>query len=314
VFVDVRIALVNDTDADLAAVNDIMDRMTIVSIPDWEANGRKPLASKDQKPVRAGYTTFPHMAEITDLAAKMTAMDLMQLVSLALNDPSMTKRTDSIKEVETLRRLAKLGLAEGKAFDPKALTDAQRKAIEAGVEEAKREGFAACNSRFIDMNGWKLSSSWNVDLNDYKIAGYYGLAALFGPVPYWSHTTPATYFDAEGRPLDGANRYTLTFDVKNLPPVSEFWEIPMYDPNSYFVDNEINRYAVNSYMYKNGEFAVKDGKLTFYIQKEKPADPDQLKNWLPAPAGPFHFGVRFYGPAAPLIDGTYAMPKVLRIK
>jgi len=102
VFVDVRIALVNDTDADLAAVNDIMDRMTIVSLPDWEAKGSKPLPSKDQKPVRAAYATFPRMAEITDLNAKMTAMDLMQLVSLALNDPSMTKRTDSIKEVETL--------------------------------------------------------------------------------------------------------------------------------------------------------------------------------------------------------------------
>jgi hypothetical protein len=78
------------------------------------------------------------------------------------------------------------------------------------------------------------------------------------------------------------------------------------------VDNEINRYAVNSYMYKNGEFVVKDGKLTFYIQKDKPTDPDQLKNWLPAPAGRFHFGARFYGPAAALVDGSYAMPKVVR--
>ena len=98
VFANVRIALINDSAADLAAVNDIMDNMTIVSLRDWEANGRKPLASKDQKPVRATYAAIPRMAEITDLQAKMTAMDLMQLVSLAINDPSMTKRTDSLRK------------------------------------------------------------------------------------------------------------------------------------------------------------------------------------------------------------------------
>ncbi len=59
---------------------------------------------------------------------------------------------------------------------------------------------------------------------------------------------------------------------------------------------------------------VKDGKLTFYIQKDKPTDPDQLKNWLPTPAGPFRFSARFYGPTAPLIDGSYLMPKVVRVK
>jgi hypothetical protein len=73
------------------------------------------------------------MAEITGIATHMTVMDLMQLVSLVLNDPSMTKRTNSLKEAETLIRLAKINLAEGQAFDPKALTGVQRKAIEEGV-------------------------------------------------------------------------------------------------------------------------------------------------------------------------------------
>ena len=313
VYMNVRIALRNDTDTEIAAVNYIQDHMTIVSMRDWEANGRKPLAAKDQKPVRAAYATFPRMAEITDFAAKMTAMDLMQLVSLVLNDPSMTKRTDSIKEVETLKRLAKLGLAEGRSFDPKTVTEAQQKAIEAGFEEAKREGLAASMRSFMDMNGWKLTSSWNADYNDYPVMGYWGMAALFGPIPFYSHTAATTFTDADGQPLDGSRLYTMTFDVKNLPPVTEFWEIAVYDPYGYFVENEINRYAVNSYMYKNGDFSVKDGKLTFYIQKDKPSAPDQLKNWLPS-AGKFHIPVRFYGPMAPLIDGNYDMPKVVRVK
>ena len=71
---------------------------------------------------------------------------------------------------------------------------------------------------------------------------------------------------------------------------------------------------MNSYQYKNGEFVVKDGKLTFYIQKDKPTDPEQLKNWLPAPAEPFRFSAPFYGPTVPLLDGSYAMPKVVWVK
>jgi hypothetical protein len=52
-----------------------------------------------------------------------------------------------------------------------------------------------------------------------------------------------------------------------------------------------------------------DGKLTSYNQKDKPIDADQLKNWPPAPAGGFRFSARFYGLAAPLVDGSYAIPR-----
>jgi len=58
-------------------------------------------------------------------------------------------------------------------------------------------------------------------------------------------------------------------------------------------------------MYERGEFAVDDaGRLTFYIQHERPTDPNHAKNWLPAPAGDFRFTARFYGPKAALIDGS----------
>ena len=71
-------------------------------------------------------------------------------------------------------------------------------------------------------------------------------------------------------------------DETEMPPVSEFWSIPIYDIQGYFVDNKIKRYTVNSFMYERGEFSVdKDGRLTFYIQHEEPADPNQRKNWLP---------------------------------
>lgn len=86
------------------------------------------------------------------------------------------------------------------------------------------------------------------------------------------------------------------FDLDNLPPVTVFWSIPIYNAEGYFVANEIDRYTINSFMLEAGELSVKDNRLVVYIQKEKPSDPEQAKNWLPAPPEGFRFAARFYGP------------------
>ena len=48
---------------------------------------------------------------------------------------------------------------------------------------------------------------------------------------------------------------------------------------------------------------------TLLIQHERPAD---ASNWLPAPDGPFNLTMRFYGPAASVLDGSYRLPAVQR--
>ena len=100
----------------------------------------------------------------------------------------------------------------------------------------------------------------------------------------------------------------------DLPPVSEVWSIPIYISDGYFVNNAINRFTVNSFMLEQKQFHIENGKLTIYVQKEKPADPKQLKNWLPAPEGGFRFTARFYGPTMSIIDGSYKMPQPVRVK
>jgi len=102
--------------------------------------------------------------------------------------------------------------------------------------------------------------------------------------------------DSNGDRLNGQHRYTLTFDLEDMPPVTEFWEIPLYDKEGYFVDNPIDRYSLNSYMLERGKLQSGDGKLVIYIQAEDPDDPLQHQNWLPAPEGDFQFAARFYGP------------------
>jgi uncharacterized protein DUF1214 len=70
-----------------------------------------------------------------------------------------------------------------------------------------------------------------------------------------------------------------------MPPVTEFWEIPLYDREGYFYDNPIDRYSINSYVLKRGKLHTADGKLVIYVQNDEPKDADQRQNWLPAPKG-----------------------------
>ncbi|MOA50048.1 hypothetical protein D3C78_1730180 [compost metagenome] len=66
-------------------------------------------------------------------------------------------------------------------------------------------------------------------------------------------------------------------------------------------------------MLQRGKLHTEDGKLVIYVQHDEPTDPKQRQNWLPAPKENFQFTARFYGPYAPLIDGSYRMPGVVKV-
>jgi hypothetical protein len=252
------------------------------------------------------------MADLVEIATKLTSLDLLQLVSLVLNDPSMTLRRDSAKEVATLAQLAKLGLAPGTRFDPAQLSDAQKKVVDAAFAEAKAESTKHVQTALINRNGWLSDNEMLQDINDYVRQGYYGLTTIGAPIPKRSHSGAFCFTDPDHKPLIGASKYTMTFRLDDMPPATEFWELPIYDEGGYFIDNELNRYSINSFMLDRGDLHTADGKLVIYIQNEKPTDPDQLRNWLPAPKGSFRFAFRFYGPKGKLIDWTYDMPGVVR--
>ena len=304
-----------DSQEDLAAAVKLMEGVYMAPLSLWENNGGRPLPLDRQPVVKGKYRTFPRMPEIGDLTKTMTPIDYMQLVSLVINDPSMTNRVDSKKEIETLARLSRLGLREGMLFDPDGVTTAQREAIEQGFFEARAEARRAVDSDLLDMNGWQLQTSLFYDENNYVLRAGVAEVAWGSPVPFQSHTIGFGLADAEGYALDGRHAYTLTFELDQLPPVTEFWEMPLYDDYGYFVPNPINRFSVTSYQLAAGVLHVSDGKLTLYLQSERPTDPDHARNWLPTPAqGMFRLAPRFYGPTSSLIDGSYAMPKIERVR
>ncbi|MGY3618841.1 DUF1214 domain-containing protein [Bradyrhizobium sp. USDA 10063] len=310
----VRYALKSDEPEEVAAVNALMDQTSIFPLSVWEANGRRAMRAENQPKLEGSYATIPRMSRLVEIATSLTGIDLLQMVSLVLNDRAMTLRKDSAKEIGTLEQLSRLGLRPGVRFDPSWLSDAQKAVVEAAFAEAKQECEAHVQAVMPKMSGnWLLSGAELMpDLQDYVKQGYYGLTTIGAPIDLRSHASAMAFVDSEGRPFDGAYRYTLTFDTNDLPPVTEFWELPIYDRNGYFVDNEINRYSINSFMLDRGKLHAEGGKLVIYIQNEKPRDPNRARNWLPAPKGPFRFVFRFYGPKGGLIDATYDMPGIVR--
>lgn len=309
-----RVALTSRDDADLAVARDMIDRFRAGPLSLWRKHGGALISSKEQAVVAGDYRSFPRMRRIGDIGKSMTGVDLLQLLSLAVNDSAMTLQRDSHKEVQTLQRLAQLGIETGKRFDPEKLSQAQKDAVNRGLAAARRQAREAMQAALVDMNGWQLQSSLFYDDLDYRARAGAQDVAWGSPVPYQSHSIAYLFRDSEGRPLDASHRYTITFDADQLPPVTEFWELPLYDAQGYLVDNPIDRYSVTSYLSNAGEYSISDGKLVFYLQNEAPADPARRRNWLPTPAeGGFQFAARFYGPMAPLIDGSYAMPGVVRV-
>jgi hypothetical protein len=284
-----------------------------MSLGQWTAAGKKVVRAEDVPLTKGDYPTYPGMADVKE-PGKLKGMEFLRWVSLVLNDPTFTKQDDGYAERTALRRFERLGLKAGQPFDPDKLPAEIRTAVEEGIDEARAEATKAFRAMGQDMNGWRLSTDLGYRDTNWKLRAGYGMYAVLGPIPSRSHTGALGFNDSKGRPLSGEHRYTITFDLKDLPPVTEFWEMPLYDRDGYFVDNPINRYSLNSYMLTRGKLHTENGKLVIYVQADEPKDANQKKNWLPAPKGGFQFAARFYGPHAPLLDGSYNMPGVVRVE
>lgn len=319
-FTLVRYALRNPTDeSEIAYVNDLQEQTTITPLSEWLANDRSGVPRAEQSVVAGNYETVPRMAELTEQQVEnQTAADFFTFLNLVLNDPSMSLIDDSRKEAAMLERLEQIGIGPGLEFDWSALeTDVQEaltSGFESGFERVRATVVEGNSDVVVDMNGWNIvqnTADFRTDWLTRAVMADFGWA---GPDSPASHVAGFKFTDASGEQLDGSNRYTITFDLDNLPPVTEFWEIPIYDAQGYFVENELDRYSINSYMLEEGLLHTDGNELVIYVQNEEPDDPEQATNWLPAPDGGMRFAARFYGPRWSVVDGSYDMPEVVPVE
>ncbi|WP_111720081.1 DUF1214 domain-containing protein [Homoserinimonas sp. OAct 916] len=126
----------------------------------------------------------------------------------------------------------------------------------------------------------------------------------FEEAAYWT-----TAQDGSGQTLRGRHGYTIHFAAGGLPPNDAFWSLTPTDAAGYMVKNPINRYSVGN---RSDLTQNADGSIDLYIQSAAPAGYEQ--NWLPTPPGAFKLMLRAYLPGAAILDGTYHLPPVVKVR
>ncbi|MHC5258084.1 DUF1254 domain-containing protein [Streptomyces sp. UC4497] len=210
---------------------------------------------------------------------------------------------DDIRELR--ERLAALGVDGTGTFEPGALPDEVRAAIEQGIAEGRGRLDEANRTAVKSVGLFGTREQLGTDFLTRAVGvdkGIYGLPAEEAWYGGWA-------VDSEGnRPPDASGRdYTIHFPADALPPARFFWSATMYRlPERLLVANPIDRYSIGDRT--PGLHYDAEGGLTLYVQKDRPADPAQAANWLPAPDGPFSVIIRMYGPDPAVLDGSWALP------
>jgi hypothetical protein len=208
-----------------------------------------------------------------------------------------------------IARMKRIGIEPGKSFDMAKVDPAVAKALETAPADAQKlmQWKVATLARVVD--------NWSMNTDTMGVYGnYYLKRAIVAQLGLGANLPedaiyPLNLGDETGKPLDGANKYTIHFDAADLPPVSAFWSVTLYDPEGFQVANSLNRFAVSSWMpFKYNP----DGSLDLYFQNESPGA-DWEANWLPAPKGPFNLTMRLYGPKSEALTGRWNPPPVARV-
>jgi hypothetical protein len=206
--------------------------------------------------------------------------------------------------------MKRIGIEPGKSFAIDKADPAVKKALERVPSGAQKlmEWKTPSLAKFV--NGWSMNTDTMGVYGNYylkrAIVAQLGLGANLPEDAIY----PLNLGDESGKPLDGANKYTIHFDKATIPPVNAFWSITLYDQEGYQVANSLNRFAVSSWM----PFQYSpDGSLDLYFQNESPGA-DKEANWLPAPKGPFNLTMRLYAPKSEALTGKWNPPPVTRVQ
>jgi hypothetical protein len=214
-----------------------------------------------------------------------------------------------ITDEPILARMKKIGIEVGKSFDISKLDPAVQKALESAPQAGQKLMVWKLPTLARVVNGWSMNTDTVGVYGNYylkrAILSQQGLGANVVEDAIY----PLNLGDESGRPLDGANKYTITFEKGAAPPVDAFWSITLYDQEGFQVGNVLNRFAVSSWMpFKYNA----DGSLDLYFQNESPGK-DMEANWLPAPKGPFNLTMRLYAPKSEALTGRWNPPAVTKV-
>ena len=214
-----------------------------------------------------------------------------------------------ITDQPIIARMQRIGIVPGRSFD----LEKADPAVKAALNRAAPYAIARVREKIPTLaavtNGWLMNTTTMGVYGNYylKRAGVaiFGLGANLPEDAIY----PNNLADADGKPLNGANKYQIHFAKNEIPPVDAFWSITLYDKDGFPTENALHRNAIGD---RDALKFNADGSLDLTFQNASPG-PDNEGNWLPAPAGEFNLLMRLYAPKAEALDGRWAPPVVRKL-
>ncbi|MFT3733023.1 MAG: DUF1254 domain-containing protein [Hyphomicrobium sp.] len=284
-----------DGPADYDAVHEIQAGFKITPLSEW---GKTPTPIEAKIDPSVDVKTPPKTLVDTMPAGKFFAY---AAELLKLHPPHVTDQP-------IIAQMRRIGIEPGKSFDITKLDPAVQKALETVPQDAQQLIKWKLPTLARVANGWSMNTDTMGVYGNYylkrALITQYGLGANLPEDAIY----PANLADDTGKPLDGANKYTIHFDKATIPPVDAFWSITLYDDEGFQVGNKLDRFALSSWM--PFKFNT-DGSLDLYFQNESPGAENEA-NWLPAPKGPFNLTMRLYAPKSDALTGKWNPPAVMK--
>jgi hypothetical protein len=281
-----------ETPEDLAAVNKLQRQYTLVPLSAFGKPYTPPVGTVDE--------SIDMHTPVRDQVNAMDAKHFFNRLAMLLKDNPPSRRDSLLVE-----RMASIGIVAGKPFDESKLGH-QAKAILGDLPQRARQRILSVSRDMDAVNGWHYATNLGRYGKNWDLRAYIAYVGLGANLPQ-DAIYPIASVDGLGLPLDGSRNYVLHFDKGEQPPVKAFWSVTMYDPQYFFVPNPLNRYQISP---TQSPVAMNpDGSLDIYVQHDNPGA-DKMKNWLPAPTGPFVLMMRLYWPDQSVIDGTWKPPGI----
>ena len=287
------------TPDDYAAVHKMQDEISVVPLSAY-GKSYTPLEGKVDP-------SIDMKTPVRDQVNALSSEAYFSLLATLLKDNPPAKA-----DAPMVSKLARLGVAPGKAFDPSKLGEEGAKAL----AEVPKLAFEKIMGHFKEAgrmeNGWTFSTKTGLYGTEYLQRAFITAIGLGANRPQ-DAVYPTSEAGAEGEPYSGANKYVMHFPKGQLPPADGFWSLTMYNGEYFFVANPLNRYSISA---RQNLKANADGSTDLYIQNESPGA-DKESNWLPAPKDKFILMLRLYWPrekSPSIINGTWKIPAVETVK
>ena len=285
------------TPEDYAEVHKLQDEFKLVPLSSYRKPYTPPPGTVD--------ASIDMKTAVREQVNKMDAVAYFTLLCKLMKD-----NPPAAADAPELAKFARIGIVPGQDFDASKLkADFLKRVPEVAFDRIMIQ--FKINKAVQNINGFAFTTKTGLYGTDYLMRALVTAIGLGANLPQ-DAVYPTSMKDGEGKKYNGANKYVMRFPKGQLPPVSGFWSLTMYDSDYFFVNNPLNRYSISA---RQNLVANSDGSTDLYIQKDSPGK-DKETNWLPAPDGDFILMLRLYWPNEKnpsIINGSWKIPAAKRV-